>query len=357
MKNTHLSKSTSPILTSKTAVRKSKSHAVGERICKHINFDPAQPTIVGAIAGKRSATFRSLIQYMTEAHHQDTGMAGTGSPVLKCVSETYLTQLTQLNDRLGKPIQVLGAIQSMTYLDWVAVEQALTKAELTQLNTQPEGEAGSGVRLNALVPQLSHSYIRVPHYLSRSLSASMLPLGGAVFMGGLASGAAALGDSNGVILAMILATGVISVFGIPSFLYRRTAHCSKAIQEDISDTWEAVFEVKSAADAILLGSIRDVLDSFYQLRETPPDFMSITPKDAMRFIEHYFTYAFEYDSQFLVQVNEFKEDCQNHGILCAEWSTVHVAPLLVQSFQAPSQTDEAAIPPQAALARMPAVQQ
>lgn len=341
MKTTQSSNIVPSARQSKASTGKSKSYAMGMRICDQIGFDPADPTVVASLTRTRSATFRSLAQYMTRAYQQDTGstvMPNLNETASAATTETYLSQLTQLNDRLDKPIQVHGAIQQMTYMDWIAVEQALTKSEMARINARPEGGTGSGVCLTALVSQLKASYTAFPHYLLYSvegLLGAMLCIGILPMLLSMVASMVSLSEKGILTLFIVLAVLGGAVASI--FLTRRASQCNRVIQEDISDTWEDVFEIKSAADAILLGSIRDILDTFHQLRETPPDFMSVSPRQAMLVIEHYFTEQVRTDDSVLRLVKTFKKDCHKYNISYAAPSVEHLNPLLVQSFQVDSQ--------------------
>lgn len=238
---------------------------------------------------QRSATSRFVLNHLFQKGNAIESIA----TVTRITDgyKAYISRLSVLNSKLGTPVVIDGEIEQLPYLKWLSIEHVLTEQQMHQLRHNGSSLIGHTRKPSARIASdhyavslaTGKNYLSVGCVFVSCISAmtTMLTIPPNMFTNPNFEQPIAF-----VIAAYIMCLSVIMLYASTAYHHTIKRRVARTLLDSVSDTWKEVFSLNSPSDALLMGAIRDALDSVSRLDVVLPDFMSVSPKQAWQILSN-----------------------------------------------------------------------
>lgn len=235
-----------------------------------------------------TAASRFLLRHLIE---KENALEKTSIVTKATESKTkYIAKLNQLNAYLDSPVAIEGTLKQVPYVEWLNIERILTEQQMRLFHGKGSPLA-EHVRKSSTKLDSNHEAVKLFFGPNRvvwgSVATAMISNLTAI---ATIPNKLLISEFSQLPLVPMTATGVMiaaACGAVVSGMHRNwvSGRLSRVIVDSVSDSWEDVFLLKTPSDALLLGTIRDTFDATRHLDVVPPDFMSVTPKQAFQILK------------------------------------------------------------------------
>lgn len=211
-------------------------------------------------------------------------------------AETYakvLRTIVRSNKLAGNPVCIQGDLSELTLSQWLALELALVQEKLkspraVQVSAR-DIESSFDTNYHHVLPSMLRRKLETPEFdwKHAGLGPAIMVLGILTF--GFLADSGLIDFFQFVKILAVIAGGLWLALGPTVTSHYLSGGGARAdVLAEISDTWDSVFKLERFEDALLLGLLNGFTDYALQMEHPLPDFLKMTPKEAMQLIMYTF---------------------------------------------------------------------